>query len=290
MNPSAAATTTTIRTTDPRSTQNPTDPRTASSQHATRTRRHDLAALPAVLHGEYIKLTTLRSTTAIAVLTGLIGVFATWATAALVKDEVLVVSDVFVYSTFLTAVIAAITAILSITSEVQHGTWTAALTAQPARWVLVAGKTIMAVRIGVVLGAIGMVTGTAGAVLGGLDAGDTGSMISTASWALTFTVIASVLGLGVGLIVRHSAAAISGLIVWWLVVENLLWAFLPETVSRFLPFYAGGALLGVDVDTTTPETIAVALSRTQDALVFGGYAAVALLVGTVLLYRRDASQ
>ena len=290
MNTTAAPTTTTIRTPNPRSTQNTVSTRTASSHHATRTRRHDIAALPAVLHSEYIKLTTLRSTTAIAALTGLIGVFATWATAALVKDEVLVVSDVFVYSTFLTAVIAAITAILSITSEIQHGTWTAALTAQPARWVLVAAKTVMAVRIGVVLGAIGMVAGTAGAVLGGLAAGDTGSMISTASWALAFTVIASVLGLGVGLIVRHSAAAISGLIVWWLVVENLLWAFLPETVSRFLPFYAGGALLGVDVDTTTPETIAVALSRTQDALVFGGYAAVALLAGTVLLYRRDASQ
>ena len=115
---------------------------TASSQHATRTRRHDVAALPAVLHSEYIKLTTLRSNTAIAVLTGLIGVFATWATAALVRDEVLVVSDVFVYPTFLTAVIAAITALLSVTSEVQYGTWAAALTAQPARWVLVAAKTV----------------------------------------------------------------------------------------------------------------------------------------------------
>ena len=74
---------------------------------------------------------------------------------------------------------------------------------------------------------------------------------------------------------------------WWLVAENLLWAFLPETVSRFLPFYVGMALLGVEIDTTTAETLAVALSRTQDALVFGGYAALALLVGTALLYRRD---
>jgi hypothetical protein len=43
---------------------------------------------PAALHSEHIKLTTLRSNTAIAVLTGLIGLFATWATAALVTDEV----------------------------------------------------------------------------------------------------------------------------------------------------------------------------------------------------------
>jgi len=98
-----------------------------------------------------------------------------------------------------------------------------------------------------------------------------------------------VLGLGVGMIVRHSAAAISGLLVWWLVAENLLWAFLPATVSRFLPFYAGGALLGVDVDPNTPETIAVALTRTQDALVFGGFAAAALVAGTVLLHRRDTN-
>jgi ABC-2 type transport system permease protein len=290
MNTTAAPAPTTIRSSQPGTAQHTASTPTARRGHATRTRRHDVATLPAALRSEYIKLTSLRSNTAIAVLTGLIGFFATWATAALVKDEVLVVSDVFVYSTFLTAVIAAITAILSITSEVQYGTWTAALTAQPARWVLVAAKTVMAVRIGLVLGVIGMVAGTAGAVLGGLDAGDTGSMISTAAWALVFTVTAAVLGLGVGLIARHSAAATSGLIVWWLVVENLVWAFLPEVVSRFLPFYAGGALLGVEVDTTTPETIAVALSRTQDALVFGGYAAVALLVGTVLLYRRDTSQ
>jgi hypothetical protein len=261
----------------------------ARTAHATRTRRSDAATLPAAVRSEYVKLTTVRSNTAIAVLTGLIGVFATWATAALVKDEVLVVSDVFVYSTFLTAVIAAITAILSITSEVQHGTWATALTAQPARWVLVVAKAVMAVRIGVVLGAIGMVTGTAGALLGGLDAGDTGSMFAKAGWALLFTATASVLGLGVGLIVRHSAAAISGLIVWWLVVENLLMAFLPATVSRFLPFYAGGGLLGVEVDTMTAEHLAVALSKAQDAVVFGGYALVALLAGTVLLYRRDAS-
>lgn len=67
-------------------------------------------------------------------------------------------------------------------------------------------------------------------------------------------------------------------------------AFLPETVSRFLAFYAGGGLLGVEVDTTTPETLAVALSPSQDALVFGGYAGLVLVAGTVLLWRTDIPQ
>jgi len=196
---------------------------------------------------------------------------------------------VFVYSTFLSAVIAAIAAVLLFTSEAQHGTLAASLTARPARWLVAASKTIAAAAFGLVLGVTGMATGYVGARLGGLDVGDTSTMTATVLWGLLFTSLASVLGLGVGMVVRHSAAAVSGLLVWWLVVENLLWAFLPAEVSRFLPFYAGGAVLGVEVDTATPETIAVALSRTQDALVFGGVAALALVLGTVLLYRRDTN-
>jgi ABC-2 type transport system permease protein len=267
----------------------PQPPPERSAPVAVRSRRDDLAAFPAVLTSEWIKLSTVRSTRAITVLTGAIGIVATWATAALVEDEVLVVADVFVYSTFLTAVIAAIASILLFTSEAQHGTLATALTAQPARWLLVAAKTVTALGTGLRLGVLGMVTGFAGGLLGGLELGDTSGMAATAGWALTFTALASVLGLGVGMVVKHSAAAISGLLVWWLVVENLLWAFLPATISRFLPFYAGGAVLGVEVDTATPETLAVALTRTQDALVFGAFAALALVAGTVLLHRRDTN-
>ena len=37
------------------------------------------------------------------------------------------------------------------------------------------------------------------------------------------------------------------------------------------------------------KAIAIALTRPENALVFGGYTAVALVVGTVLLYRRDTN-
>jgi len=108
-------------------------------------------------------------------------------------------------------------------------------------------------------------------------------------WALLFTSLAALLGLSVGMIVRHGAGAISGLLVWWLVVENLLTLFLPEQVSRFLPFFAGNGLLAIDSDTATPASIAVALTRPENALVFGGYTTIALVVGTMLLYRRDTN-
>lgn len=255
----------------------------------TRARGTDFRAVPDVLRSDWIKLTTVRTYRAILAVTGVVGAFAAWAVATFVTDEVLTVADVFVYSTFLTAVFAAVAGILLFSAEAQHGTLAISLTAQPARWVLAVSKTVIAAAVGLALGATGMAAGLAGSVLGGLDMGDTTGMATTTAWALLFTALGAVLGLGVGMVVRHGSGAISGLLVWWLVVENLLWFFLPAPVSRFLPFYAGGALLGVDTDTATVETMAVALSRPQDALVFGAYAALALLAGTVLLYRRDTN-
>ena len=74
-----------------------------------------------------------------------------------------------------------------------------------------------------------------------------------------------------------------------LVVENLLTLFVPAEVARFMPFVAGTGLLGIESDTASPETIAVALTHAENAVLFGGYVAVAVLVGTVLLYRRDTN-
>jgi ABC-2 type transport system permease protein len=119
--------------------------------------------------------------------------------------------------------------------------------------------------------------------------GDTSAMAATTLWALLFTALSAVLGLGIGMIVRHSSGAISAVLVWGLVVENLLTLFLPEQVSRFLPFVAGNNLLAIQADGAFAESAATALTRAQDALVFGGYTAAALIVGTVLLYRRDTN-
>jgi ABC-2 type transport system permease protein len=254
---------------------------------ATRSTRADVGALPAALRSEWIKLSSLRSTPIITVATALLGVLTALAVARFVTDEVLFVSDVFVYSTVLTAALAAITGVLLFSSEVQHGTLAGTLAAQPARWVTVASKAIMAAGRGMALGAVGMAAGFAGALAGGLSVGDT-PIVATAGWAMAFTGLAALLGLGLGMIVGHSSAAISGLLVWWFVVENLLAVFLPADALRFLPFYAGTSLLGIVSDFASPEELAIALSRPENALVFGGYALAALLAGTLLLYRRDA--
>lgn len=278
-----------MTTATPTTNMSPATTWPTSLRPATRSSNDDVKAVKNALKSEWIKLSSVRANKAIFGLTAVFGGFVSWAVATLVTDEVLTVSQVFIFSTVLTAVVAAIAGILLFSSEAQHGTLATALTAQPARWVIVVSKTMTAAAFGLVLGAAGMTAGFGGAVVGGLGMGDTSTMAATTLWALLFTALASVLGMGVGMIVRHSSGAISGLLVWGLVVENLLTLFVPAQVTRFLPFYAGNGLLAIESDTATPESIAAALTRLQDALVFGGYTAVALVVGTVLLYRRDTN-
>ena len=173
-------------------------------------------------------------------------------------------------------------------SEVQHGTLAGAVTAQPARWVLATAKSVIAAAVGVGLGLTGLVAGFGGALLGGVEVGETVGLASTVGWAAAFTALASLLGLGIGMISRHSAAAISGLLIWWLVIENLMAAFLDAKFARFMPFSAGNGMLGV---SNGPESglVGDTLSITQNALVFGGYALAAVVIGTVLLQRRDTN-
>jgi ABC-2 type transport system permease protein len=108
------------------------------------------------------------------------------------------------------------------------------------------------------------------------------------AWALVLTTLASVLGLGVGLIVRHSAAAVTAVLVWALAVETLVRGVVPATVSRLLPFTAAHGLLGTRSAADTSETLAAALSNAGNAAVIGCWAAVAVAIGTALLIRQDA--
>ena len=113
-------------------------------------------------------------------------------------------------------------------------------------------------------------------------------MLSTSLWAIGFATMAAVLGLGIGMIARLSTAAVSGLLVWWLVVENLM-SVLPGRAVR--PLHAIPALATQCWAPAVPVSRAsdLTLSTTENALVFGGYAAAALVIGTVLLYRRDTN-
>jgi hypothetical protein len=257
-----------------------------------RDRRDDVASIPTALRSEWIKLTTLRSNVTILALTPVIGVLLSWILAVFVEidpdtNQPFNIAETFVFSTWLTTVLAAIVGILMFTSEVQHGTMATVMTAQPARWVTVVAKSAIAACFGLAMGALGMIGGLSGALLGGLEGGDTAAMPTKALWGLFFVALAPLLGLGIGMILRHSAAAVSILLIWVFVVENLLRTLIPASVHRFLPFSAANGLLGTGTGTGAPDMIAAELSRMENALLFGGFTAAALAVGAVLLSRRD---
>jgi ABC-2 type transport system permease protein len=254
-----------------------------------RTGGDDVRALPYALASEWIKLTTLRANRVILGLTAVIAMLVAWALATSSTDPTLTASELYIYPLPLIATLAIVTGILMFTGEAQHGTLAVMLTARPTRWVIVAAKAGMATMVGLALGATGMLAGFAGAILGGADHGAASALLSRSAWALLYIALAADIGLGVGMIVRHSAAAISGLLMWAFVIESLFAPALPDGLVHFLPFSAGYRLLDAGKNFEAPVAIAHELARGQYALVFGGYALALLAVGTVLLHRRDTN-
>ena len=178
------------------------------------------ASLSAALESEVWKMVGVRAYRAIAGLTIAVGGGASFLVARLVTDEEITVANVFGFSAVFTAVFAAVAGILAYTAESEHGTIMQTISAQPRRSVVIVAKAAAVAAFGAAIGLAGLGAGAVGAVLGGVEAGDTATMPATIGWAIAFTTLSALLGLGIGAIARHGAAAISGLLVWWLVVEH----------------------------------------------------------------------
>ena len=76
--------------------------------------------------------------------------------------------------------------------------------------------------------------------------------------------MASLFGLGVGMILKHGAAATSSVLIWALVLENLIRGFAPPTWSRpTRPSAPRAVCSGIRQPGDTDETVAAALSRSR---------------------------
>ncbi len=249
--------------------------------------------LRAAVRSEWIKLRSVRSTAVFVGLAAVIGVAMSVVLGAVVETDPydhlpFTIGNTFLVSSWLTTLFAVVAGTLLFTSEMQHGTLAGALTTRPSKPVIIVAKAVTAAGLGLVMGAVGIVGGLVGGVASGMDTGDMSGAGSGVAWALVLTTLASVLGLGVGLVVRHSAAAVTTVLVWALAVETIVRGIVPATVSRLLPFAAAHGLLGTRGAADTPETIAAALSNVGNAAVIGCWAVGAVAIGTALLIRQDA--
>lgn len=270
----------TLSTDNALNTQGSADPHDHAA--ALRTTTRPSFRFGAALRSESVKLTTVRSSQVIAALTMLVGGSAAFLVARFVTDEVITVANVFGFSAVFTAVFAAVSGILIHTADAENHTITQTFAAQPRRGVVVAAKAATTAGFAAMLGLSGLAAGAAGAMLGGAEAGDTSTIPSTVMWATGFGVLAGLLGLGIGLIARQSAAAISGVLVWWLVIENLVTAFAPERVVRLMPFFAGNGMLDI-----VEEGERIAFDRPATTLIFAAYAIAALTIGAAVTARTD---
>jgi ABC-2 type transport system permease protein len=249
--------------------------------------------LRAAIHSEWIKVRSIRSTPALVGVSAVLGVAMAVILGKLVVEDPyehrpFTIATTFLVSTFLTSLLAVVAGVLSFTSEVQHGTLAGVLTSRPSPRTFVAAKTVTAATLGFVMGAVGIVTSLVTAVAVGMDAGDLSNAATGACWALVLTTMAAVLGVGVGMVVRHSAVAVTVVLVWATAFENIVRGIAPANVSRILPFSAANRLLGTRSATDTADTLAASFSNVGNALLFGGYAAATLAAGAWFLSRRDA--
>ncbi len=251
---------------------------------------------PRVLAAEWTKLRTVRSTvwTLIFTLLVCIGLPALISTAIINQPAGDIGPDFdaagfSLFGIFLGQLIVGALGVLVMSAEYSTGTIRATLSATPQRVLMLVAKTL---TFAVVIAIVSFVTTFVAfflvqAILDthdlGVGLGEGHSLRMVAGGALYLTVV-GLLGLGIGAILRHSAAGIST-VLGLLFVLPILASFLPhswqENIVKYLPGQAGQAIFQSEASPTT-------LAPWTGLALFAGYALLALVVGGVLLYRRDA--
>jgi ABC-2 type transport system permease protein len=196
---------------------------------------------------------------------------------------------VFGWGATIGALFAALAGAIGITGEFRTGMIRPTLLTNPDRTRVLAAKAAAAGAAGLLIGvfAAGLVAaiGAAGLALRGisvtLHAGDFAQMIAgggigAALWA--------VVGTGIGALVRNQVAAVVGLCVWLLLIENILIGNLPSA-AKYAPGASDGALAGL-MPNAGPTTL---LGPALGALLLVGYAVVATTAGVLAIERRDIS-
>lgn len=183
------------------------------------------------------------------------------------------------------ALFAALIGVMAITSEFRHGTIRPTFVVAPGRMRVLGAKVFASLLMGVVFGfvAIGLSLGVGYTILSSrgitfaLDTNDVfwlvlGTPAITAAWAA--------LGVGVGALVRNQVAAVIGLVVWAMVIENILRGLVPR-IGGYTPVGASSAIVSDPSDYV--------LSLAPGALLVLAYVACAVAAGAVLLRRRDVT-
>jgi ABC-2 type transport system permease protein len=185
---------------------------------------------------------------------------------------------------------ALVLGVLAVTNEFRHRTVTSVLLVSPRRTRLLVAKAMVMSAWGLVLGlvAFGAAAATAIPLLAGrriasqLSASQLAAVI--VGGAVT-TALAAVLGVGIGSAVRSQVGAVIAALGLLYVLEPLL-SLLPGISAAVQRYGIGGLSSGASGTTGFPSDTHV-LAQVPAVLVLGAYALITLVVGAIVLVRRD---
>lgn len=243
---------------------------------------------------ERIKLFTTRSPwwCALVALTVVIGFAAIMSGAMPAGEFTDVGMSQFGYGFGMTVIM--VLAVLSVTTEYRFGTIRTTFQAIPHRISALLAKTGVVALLSLVIGEIAAfgAWGLASVMRSeDLMLNTTAEWINVAGVGVLFA-LASVIAVAVGILIRHSAGAISLLLIYALAVESLI-QLIPKVgaeIHKWLPFNVADKFLrgsGASAMDGPPPSDAV-LSPAWALAYFAGFALVMLTISLVVAKKRDA--
>lgn len=187
-------------------------------------------------------------------------------------------------------VFALLLGIIAVTAEFRHGTVTPSLLVVPDRVKLTLAKLGAALIVGLALGlvATGLAALIGGLILNARDIPNPLSGSDVTKMVVGGTVAAGLyaaLGVGVGAVVRNQVGAVVGSLVYLFVLENLLTIAKPlrDPVAKYGFGGVGNGLTG----TGDPTADHPPLDQVPAGLLLAAYCAIFLVIGIVLMKKRD---
>ncbi len=208
-------------------------------------------------------------------------------------------SLLYSFASSLGFVFALLIGTLMVTTEYRHQTLTPTFLAVPGRGKALLAKMLVAILLGGLYGLLALLAAV-GPSAGALAAFDQETALGESdTWAmfgrvLIALVLWTLLGVGVGVLVRNQVAAVVGVIAFTQFVEpmvRLAASFVDgaDKVAAFLPGASSDALVGASFYNLMTPPGGFSLDWWVGGIVLGAYAALFLLLGYLFSWRRDVS-
>jgi ABC-2 type transport system permease protein len=179
--------------------------------------------------------------------------------------------------------VASLIGVMSITSEYRHGTIRPTFVFTPRRGRVITAKALSCILLGAIFGVIAeafaFAVGLAILAIRGVDVVvPTHELVLVAIGSIACAALMAALGVGLGAVARNQVLAVIGVVVWFMVVENIVTGVWPQ-VGKFFPLSAGDALTGINSDSI--------LTAPQGGLVLLGYVIAFFVAGLLVTQRTD---